>query len=64
MYGDRGDVAFGWGEDKAAAANKTPIAQANKWGDRWGKHVIKETGQQWHTKRRSQQTSGETRKKE
>ena len=36
MYGSRGDVAFGWGEDKAAAANKTPTAQANKWGGRWG----------------------------
>ena len=31
MYGSHGDVAFGWGEDKAAAANKTPIAQAKKY---------------------------------
>ena len=27
MYGSRGDVVFSWGEDKAAAANKTPIKQ-------------------------------------
>ena len=43
------DVAFGWGEGKAEAANKTPIKQN---ADRTGKQVGR------------QQTSGEERKKQ
>ena len=60
MYGSPGNVAFGWGEDKPAAAtkrrsSKPPIAQPNKWG-RWG-------NKQGDKAALADKTSGETRKK-
>ena len=33
MYGSRGEVAFAWGGDRAAAADKLPIT-ADKRGDK------------------------------
>ena len=47
MYGSRGGVAFGWGENKAAAANKKPIKQnANRTGKRVGRQVGKQVRRQ------------------
>ena len=46
LNGSRGDAAFGWGEDKAAAANKTPIKQNDRAGKQEGTQVGEQVGRQ------------------
>ena len=55
IYGSRGDVALGWGEDKAAAANKTPII-ADNWGEKKEKKRKKE-------RKKDRQTDRQTRRR-